>query len=498
MGIKPLYFAEHEGRLYFASEIRGLLLHSRMPRQVDLRALDAFMTVGFVPAPYTLFKGIKKLPAAHYLMSNGGQISIKKYWELSYECDSNQPQNQLIDEFKELLHECVRVHLISEVPLGALLSGGIDSVTIIALMQSIVQSPVKTINISFQGTSYDEAKKAEVAARALGTDHHSVIFSGDSLNAYPRILFYREEPIADPTFTALYYLFQACREHNLTVVLSGEGADELLGGYYWHRGEHWVRPLLKLPYPLRVLLAKNPVIRSRAGRGRKMENILCRAPKDIYKRYLAWISIGDRILARRLLSSEVNAVLRNDDATPILESWADYLSPVAKQPVLDQMLWLQSRTRLVDWINHGVDRMSMAHSVEARPPFLDHKLWEFCARVPHKLKLHGSYFRLTEKYLLREAGRNLVPQDVRVRKKKPLLVPYGTWLSRQRLPDWAETALSDLQLKKVGFFDTGAVDELRKHHQAGAPGRATLLMGILCIQTWAHLFLESPLEAGPP
>jgi asparagine synthase (glutamine-hydrolysing) len=493
MGIKPLYFAEYNGRLYFASEIRSLLLHSNMPREVALTALDAFLSVGFVTAPHTIFKGIKKLPPAHYLVVKNGQVSVHKYWELSYRTIRPGSEAEVVEEFYELLRESVEMRLMSEVPLGALLSGGIDSAMVTALMQKAIQIPVTTISIGFEATSYDEAQPAAATARALGTDHHPIRFHGNSLDEYPKAMYYLEEPVADPIFVSVYYLYQACRQQGLTVVLVGEGADELLGGYYWHRGEIWIRPLLKLPHYLRIVLAEHPAFRARGEAGARMARVLGAAPSAIHTRYQTWLSIGDPDIKNGLFSSEVKLAL-NDSPQSILESWADHLPVVAGKPELNQMLWVQSRTRMVDLINHWVDRMSMAHSVEARPPFLDHRLWEFCASIPHNLKIRGSYLNPTEKYILRQAGQNVIPEATRLRKKKGLAVPHALWLAQSHLPDWAESALSEAQLKRTGLFDPAAVSKLRREHQAGALDRATLLMGVLAIQTWAHIFLESPLN----
>jgi asparagine synthase (glutamine-hydrolysing) len=194
------------------------------------------------------------------------------------------------------------------------------------------------------------------------------------------------------------------------------------------------------------------------------------------------------------VKAELNAI--NSD--PVLEFWAHWSPCVVKQPYFQQLLWIQSRTRLVDYINHNLDRMSMAHSIEARPPFLDHKLWEFCATIPPDLMLRGSPPNQTEKYLLREAGRNLVPEPARLRKKKPLRVPYEAWLSQKYLPEWAENALSERQLRKTGLFDPEATLQSRQDFLAGALNKATLLMGVLAVQVWADIFLESPLNRQPP
>jgi asparagine synthase (glutamine-hydrolysing) len=496
MGVKPLYFAECDGRLYFASEIRGMLVLSKMPRQVDLEALDAFLTVGFVTGPKTIFKGISKLPPAHYLVANGGGWSVHKYWDLSYEVHC-RPETELIEKFHELLGQAVKMRLMSEVPLGALLSGGIDSTMIVALMQKVVQMPVRTVSIGFEAAGYDETEKALANARALRTDHHHTAFTGDGMDVYPKAISHMEEPLADAIFVIFYHLYEACRKQGLTVVLNGEGSDELLAGYYWHRGDAWGRPFLKLPYPLRALLAASPVLRARGEGGAGLRRVLCAAPSAVHARYQTWLNIGDPEIKMSLLSPEVRASLNHNGHHPVLDSWADYSTRVSGQSDLNRMLWVQARTRMVDRSNHMVDRMSMAHSVEARVPFMDHKLWEFCASIPENLKLHGSYFNLTEKYILRQAGRNLIPDGTRVRKKKGLAVPYASWLARPRLPDWAETALSESQLRKTALFNPSTVLRLRREHQLGVPERETLLMGVVAIQTWAQMFLESPLTDSP-
>jgi asparagine synthase (glutamine-hydrolysing) len=497
MGIKPLYFAQHEGRLYFASEIRGILLHSNMPRAANLTALEAFMDIGFVTSPYTIFEGIQKLPPAHYLVAKNGHVSLHSYWELTYDTPPLNSEKEYIEQFYELLHESVMIRLMSEVPLGALLSGGIDSTILAAIMQKETEKSVKTISLGFESNSYDETDLILANAKALQTDHHHSTFTGNTLDEYPKAMYYLEEPLADAVFTTFYNLYRVCRRENLTVVLNGEGSDELLAGYFWHKGEAFTQPFLGLPYPLRALVANSPMVNAKGEGGRLVADILRAAP-PVHLRYQTWLRTGVPHLGQELLSSQVKTALNGYAKQTLLDSWADYITPATGRSEMNKMLWLQSRTRMIDRSNHMVDRMSMAHSVEARVPFQDHKLWEFCAKMPTKLKIHGSYMKPIEKYVLREAGRGLIPEDTRTRKKKGLSAPYKSWLSQPRLVDWAETAFSESQLKKTGLFDPAAVQQLRRDHQAGAPDRATLLMGVLAIQTWAHLFLETPITATEP
>jgi asparagine synthase (glutamine-hydrolysing) len=492
MGVKPLYFTEYDGRLYFASEICSILVHTKMSRMINLEALDAFLTVGFVPNPHTIFKGISKLPPAHYLMAKNEKLSVYKYWELFYEPARYSSEAEIVEEFYELLSQSVEMRMMSEVPLGALLSGGIDSATIVALAQQATKKKVKTISVGFESASHNEAESALATAQALKTDHYPISFTDDSMEEYPQALYHLEEPLAEPVFVSEYIMHRACRQQGLTVVLTGEGADELLAGYYWHNGEIRVRPFLKLPYFLRTILAKALCIYSdRATSMMAMGRVLEAGCSTVQSRFQTWLTIGDTNLKDCLLSSDVKETLKKNDKPPLLTSWTKHIIANTGRPDYDQMLWLQSRTRMIDDINHSLDRMSMANSVEARVPFLDHKLWEFCATIPFKLKLKGKYFKLTEKYLLREAVRRLIPEETRLRKKRGLTTPYAMWIAKLRLPDWAEIALSKDRLRKTGLFDPAAVFRLRRENQEGAYDKATLLMAVLAIQTWSYIFLES-------
>lgn len=489
MGIKPLYFSEYEGRLYFASEISPLMIHSGMPRRVNLPALEIFLTVGFVTSPHTMFEGIQKLPPAHYIVVRNGRVSRHKYWELSYETTSRGSETSIIEEFKSRLQECVETHLMSDVPVGALLSGGVDSTTTVALMRKAMKEPFQTVTIGFEDGGLDEAEFATESARALGTHHHSLRFTGDSMADYPSILRRQEEPFARPTHVALYHVFRACRELGLKVVVTGEGADELFGGYSWHQSGFFERALSRMPLRARGALERNAAMRALGRSGRRWVRILRGVPTQVHDIYRSMIRVTRTELAQSVLSQEVRSALRDGASREILDAWSDWLPCVDGASEFEQVLWIQSRTRMPDYINHNLDRTSMAHSVEARPPFLDHELWEFCASIPVGLKLRNS----TEKYLLRAAGKGVVPEAARVRPKAPLRVPYYRWVAQPRLPHWAEDALGAERLNGTALFDATAVHELRREVQAGNLGKATLLMSILTTQVWSRIFLESPL-----
>jgi asparagine synthase (glutamine-hydrolysing) len=505
-GIKPLYYAEHRGRLIFASEIKAILALPDFPRRVNLSALDSLLSLGFVPGPATLFAGVYKLPPAHFLIGQGGAFRQKKYWQLNYRVNRAISEAEAAEQFLALLQESVRMHLMSEVPLGALLSGGLDSGALVALMradqrsvvsdqqsivndyQSLVAGPqpavLKTISIGFDQTAYDEADLALALAQFIGTEHHPITFTAADFDDYPAIMRHLEEPQTSATALPIYKLYRACREAGLTVVLTGEGADELLGGYHWHRGDARVRPLLAWPAALRQLLAASPLPMSAAAR-----RVLARGAQDIPTRYRDWLEIGGNGYRRMILSHEVTAELNRanrENTIPTLSHWAEIVRDLPNEGPLHQTTWLESQTRMVDFINFEVDKMSMASSIEARVPYLDHCLWEFCATLPAHFKLRGS----TEKHLLRHATQGLLPEATRTRRKKGLASPYAQWLRAARLPDWAETALSIQALQQTGLFDAATVQSLRRAHQAGRPHLGPLFMGVLSTQVWYDSFIR--------
>jgi asparagine synthase (glutamine-hydrolysing) len=496
-GIKPLYYAAEQGRLYFASEIKAILTQPNFPRRVNLSALQAMLTLGFVPGPETMFKGIYKLPPGHFLIARNGSFEIKKYWQLRYQENPRLSENEAVEQFLALLQESVQSHLMSEVPLGALLSGGLDSGMLVALVQagldntlkvegstfnplrktSTIGHKLKTISIGFEQTEYDEAELAYSLAHFIGTEHHAATFTASDFDDYPQVMVHLEEPQASATALPIYKLYRACRQAGLTVVLTGEGADELLGGYHWHRGDVLVRPLLALPRSLRQLIAASPLPMSAAAR-----RVLVRGAQDIPTRYRDWLEIGGNGYRQHLLSSDASGELSQNGTI----HWAEKLMEAQTNVPLHQTLWLESQTRMADFINFEVDKMSMASSVEARVPYLDHVLWEFCATLPAHFKLKGG----TEKYLLRRAAQHLLPEATRTRRKKGLASPYARWLRAERLPDWAEIALSPVALQQTGLFNPATVQNLRQAHQAGQPNLGALLMGVLSTQVWFDCFIS--------
>jgi asparagine synthase (glutamine-hydrolysing) len=478
-GIKPLYLAPLPGGgLAFASEITPLL--TLLPAvRADTAALRALFDVGFVSSPRTAFVGVSKLPAAHVLVAEGGRITQTAYWDMPPRSGGNghepaaEPDPQVVAGFREHLERAVVEQRMSEVPLGALISGGLDSAAIAALLQKHSPAPLHTFNIGFDQPGYDEARYAALAAARIGTQHHQITFRAADFDRYPEVLAHLEEPQCSATALPIYLLYQACRAAGLTVILTGEGADELLGGYHWFQGDAQARPLLGWPGPLRRLIAASPLPMSAAGR-----RVLRAGPADDLTRYAEWQNVGD---GAAVLAPELARL------PGALDLWRAELDGAASgRDPFRQFQYFETHTRLVDFINFEVDRMSMAHSIEARVPFLDHELWEFAARLPSGALTGGPQ----PKALLRAAMRPELPAEILARRKQGLAAPHSAWLRQARLPDWAEAALTEPALRDTGYFAPNAVQRLRADHQAGRANHSRVLMGVLSTQLWHARFIQ--------
>lgn len=486
MGIKPLYYLEHDGRLYFASEIRPLLLMADPDRRIDVDALALFLRLGYTPAPRTLYAGIRKLPAAQYLVIREGRIEIRPYWRLSYAPARHRDAHE---EFRQRLERAVASHLMADVPVGSLLSGGIDSATIAALMRRLLPQRFPLVTLGFEVESYDETQRASACAAALGLETHLVHFRQDLMDGYPAVLDSLEEPLTRPTFMAGFHIFRACKELGLKVVLTGEGADELLGGYAWH----WNRPIrsgLWNRWPSLLQLAssgRHPWVERFVDVARQFEEGGRTDPKTVAYWYLDRSAAGPKAQTLSLLAPDLRAAIERRPTSELLAPWFQWVAEAGHSDPFQQILWLQSRTRLPDSTNTILDKMGMAHSVEVRPPFLDHELWEYCAGLPRRLKVRGYHPNQSEKFLLRETGRGLVPEIIRTARKTRLRVPFREWLARPRLSDWAEDALSDEALRAAGLFDPAAIAQLRLRARSTALVPANLLMTALALQTWLRI-----------
>lgn len=494
-GEKPLFLARAAGCLLFASEIKALLRHPALcqPR-LDERSLEDMFTVGYVPGPATIWRDIDKLPPAHCLTCAAGDdaASVRRYWDAPFAaagCEQPVDRRQAVEEVLALLKDAVRLRLQSDVPVGALLSGGLDSSGLTALMQEQAGGQVHTFSIGFDRASHDESAFARQASSYLGTQHHELRFGWEAFDRLPQTVAALDQPQCFATATPIGMLYQACRSAGFKVILTGEGSDELLGGYGWMRGDQQAAPLLHLPLGLRraLISPRLPLPASPAAR-----RVLRSADRSAVSRYLAWQQICHGWQPRELFSPALRDALAGCPRPPLAARWqSSYAADTGPLSPLHGVLTLEQAIRLPDFINHEVDAMSMAHSVEARVPFLDHRLWELLARWPARLKLDP---RKPEKWLLREAfgspgpgGRPYLPPAIRQRRKQGLATPHADWWRMPRMPEWVEEALSAGRLRRDGLFDPAAVATRWAQHRAGQANHSALLTGVLNTQLWlAH------------
>ncbi len=482
LGIKPLYYAEAGGRLLFGSELKALLADDRLPRRLDPLALDQFLALRYIPAPQTILAGVQKLPAGSLLLCRAGQIERRRYWRLRFAPDPQISPQEWVGETRRLLDDAVRRQMISDVPLGAFLSGGIDSSAIVALMAGASTRPIQTFSVAFRGwPGGDESEAARAVAAHLHTEHHEIHVEADAAAALPRLAHAFDEPMADPAALPTLLMSEAARRH-VTVVLTGEGADELFAGYGWYRWGSW--PLLPLPAFLRrpLLWALQEGWRGRRGQ----RTLMALAQPSLEARYWETIacSVFQAAERRRLLAPATRAALAGHtlpDAFGAMLAEAADLPAQSRLQAWDIAIWLEGDPLA------KADRMSMAASLEARVPFLDHRLAELIARIPPALLTQDGQ----SKAILRAAVADLLPPATVRRPKHAFDTPIDRWL-RDELRRPTETLATRAVFQETGWFEPAEVARWTQRHLAGrALGRQ--VWALLTLAEWYdHVFARRP------
>jgi len=493
LGIKPLYYAQLAGDIVFGSEIKSLLTVPAVDGAVDDDALAAYLALRYVPAPLTMFRGVKKLPPASLLVWQNGRISIDRYWDLAEvpTTDAAPPtEAEAAAELRERVDHVTKLRLMSEVPVGAFLSGGLDSTMITAAMLKAedARGALKTFSVGYaedDAQSEDELAYARLAAQALGTEHREVrVTMREAADALPKIVWHLDEPVADPACVPLYFLSRRARQE-VTVVLSGEGADEALGGYYIYRRMAAAEALrqklgagggaLSLASELLALVPHDKIRRAARLFGRPLE--------DAYRGVAR--AFDDDVVVQLH-----NNVMRshNKSATEIVQSLLlPHWEATRGMTPLRRMLYLDSRVWLPDDLLVKADKMTMAHAIELRVPFLDHELMEHAWSLPDHLKIHNG----VGKALLRKAALGRVPQAILERPKMGFGTPTAAWL-RGGMRDLAHDALSDSRSLARERFDLGFVQSLLSRHEAGADLSAEL-WPLVVLELWHKNFSARPM-----
>lgn len=460
IGIKPLYYSFVDNRLVFASEIKSLLQDSSIPRQINFTALDKYLTFLYIPAPLTIFEGINKLFPGHTLSLKDGKIEIKKYWQLDF-CSRKDSEGGYIERIKENLKEVVKLHMISDVPLGALLSGGLDSSTIVGLMSQITNYPIETFSIGFEDrfSSYNELEYSRAVAKLFRTKHHEFILKPNISKTLPQIVNFLDEPFADSSAILNFLICQEARQF-VTVALSGIGGDEIFAGYPRYLGAMASRYYDFLPFIVRASLkgaAKFiPESRKSGNATSRIKRFLEVGTLPFEERYIQWISYFNPEMKNALYTNYFKGLLKDSKSSSIHKK---YLNEIETKDSLNKISYLDIHTYLPDDLLIMADRMSMANSLELRVPFCDHKLVELMASIPISDKLKG--FKL--KGLFKKTIKYMLPAKVLNKKKQGFMVPLADWL-REDLKFYICDVLSAADIKKRGFFDSQYVQQLLNRH----------------------------------
>ena len=482
-GIKPLHYAIDGEGLFFGSEQKAILASGAVAPTPDVVSLSQIFSYGRIVGPRTIVEGIRRLPAGHLLVWSGGRAELRRYWEIDFpargDYDRSIGEAAWAEGLLAKLNESVRLHLQSDVPVGAWLSAGIDSSSVTALMSRLVPPPVQTFTLRFEDPSFDEfnGQKGLDEYPEYPLAGHRIFCRRADMERLPKAIWHGEDPLIGGEGIGRQMVAEATAA-KVKVVLTGEGSDELLGGYPWYPTLRLLAPAFLLPRGLRRTIAGLPAVRKRwPGAAATIAG-----PREMsFERFARSIShLRGRPPGSEVLAADVAAEARargDGIDAEVLPAGFETWHPFAR------MQYFDLRHRMTDAVVLGLDRGSMAYSVEARVPFLDHELAEYCARIPPRVKMKW----LREKHVLRRAMERVLPPDIVERKKRGLLVPMESWL-RGPLPPFAAELLSAPGLARSGYFDARKVDELLQRHRSGRESFGPILSGVLNVQVWDDLF----------
>ncbi|MFN8009328.1 MAG: asparagine synthase (glutamine-hydrolyzing) [Terriglobia bacterium] len=495
LGKKPLYYFADSRVLAFASELKALLLHPRVSRDIAPAAIDAYLSYQYIPAPLTIFNGIQKLPPAHFLTCQRGALRIKKYWEPDFTHKIVYPsETELESGILSHLEEATRIRLKSDVPLGAFLSGGIDSSAVVAMMAKNMSAPVKTFSIGFQEDDYSELQYARRIANLFHTEHHEFIVKPDAVGILPSLVWHYDEPYSDSSALPTYYLSQMTREH-VSVALTGDGGDEAFAGYEKYLAMRLYRLLNLLPGRARRCLQKMgemlPEQVETRNLLRKFKRFLRTSTGQFSLDYLGLMTLFDQQSKLSLYSPGFVQSLK------MVPSADSFLKHVIEQE--SDLHWIDrvARTDYLTYLPFDLlvksDIASMAHALELRSPFLDHQVVEFAASLPANLKLKGTSL----KHLLKRSLAKSLPSDILHRQKMGFGVPLNHWF-RGPLQNFArETLLSEKSLGR-GYFEPKQINQLVSEHADGKKDHAYKIWNLLVLEVWHQVFVDRSVSTMKP
>lgn len=492
LGIKPLFISEYKGQLCFASEMKAILVDESFPREIDELALASYFNLSYIPGELTIYRQIRKLLPGHTLTFRAGQKTIRKYWSLQMSPDVSRDENYFIRRFMELLSEAVQIRLMSEVPLGAFLSGGIDSSTVVALMSKAASSPINTFCMGFGGNVggyLDERTYARQVAQKYGTRHREFEVLPEAEGLVEKIVRAFDEPFADDSAIPSYFVCKVARE-NVTVALSGLGGDEVFAGYERYLGFSLSSMYGRLPRFLREGIVR-PLIESLPERVdghytvNHMKRFVRGADQDPGDRYFNFLRKLSPNLSTSFFNDQMRFAGHFDGCRNLVLQHFNSINVHGGPDSLNRALYCDLNIYLPEDILAVTDRMSMQHSLEVRVPFLDHKFLEFCATIPPEMKLKW----LQKKHLLKNAVKNYLPKEVISHRKQGFVGPMTRWLKND-LKSFVLDTLSESNLRKHNLLNPTTVRKVLEQHFSGREIHDTLIWSMIVFQTWYSVYID--------
>jgi len=486
IGIKPLYYTlTDKGTFIFGSEIKTILCHPEAKKEVDPQGLELLLTLEYIPTPLSLFKGIKKVPPGHYLVYSKGKVRLKKYWDINPQT-LKAKETDYLKEIDSLLEESVKDRLISDVSLGAFLSGGVDSSSVVGKMRKIGVDPLMTFSIGFQEKSYNELPFSEKVSEMFNTKHFIEILSPDINSLLKKLIFHMDDPIGDFSIFPTYLVSKIARK-NVTVALSGDGGDETFAGY-----EHYIAQKLgglfnKIPFidiPFTLLSSIFPPSKQKKGFINRLKRFSKGLSLDNSLRHFRWMTFLSLEQKKKLFTNKVKKEIDLSREIHKRKPLDDIFNKAKSFDNINGELYIDFKTYLTDNILVKVDRMSMATSLETRVPILDHRLVDFAFKIPGKYKLKG----FTTKHIFKKNALKMLPADIVFREKQGFSIPIKNWLKKELKP-LLLNFLSEEKINKAGFFNFLEVNRYVDEHLSGKYNHSHILWGILLFHVWYEYFI---------
>jgi asparagine synthase (glutamine-hydrolysing) len=480
VGKKPLYYTHVDGDFVFASEIKALLCHPRLQRRVDVQALADFLSVRYVPGPATLFATIYKVQAGHWLLRENDVLHEECYWDFTFDQTERRPVEEYMQGIRQRIHRAVEERMMADVPLGALLSGGVDSSIIVGTMSQLTRQPVKTFSVGFDVPGYSELPYARLVAEHFGTEHRELVLHGSDLATYwPLLTWHRDEPVSEASDLGVYLISKLARQH-VNVVQSGEGGDELFAGYPKYLYDWMAKYYHVLPPSIRNQVI-TPLLFRLPYSMRKLQFAARTLSQPAPERWMNWFGVFNGQLKDNVLSASTKASITPDSGR-VFRQW---LEKNAQRDDLSSMLYLDTKIWLPDNLLMKGDKMSMAASLEVRMPFLDYRLIEYAASIPSNIKIKP----FQAKHLLKQAFADFLPAPILTRKKIGFNVPIDTWFRGDQRNLLAQLLLSE-RARSRGFLNDAFVVRLLRDHLEGRTNYRIQLFILASLEIWFRVFID--------